>query len=47
MTAKCEIFLNCIRNFIGIAKTKYDFQIGILKDHRCERKNMAYECKIF
>ena len=26
MAAKCEMFVNCSRNFIGICKHKYDFK---------------------
>ena len=48
MVVKYEMFMNCIENVIGICKK----QIWLpnkeyVRDHRCERTNVAYKCKIF
>ena len=48
MSAKCEIFMNCSKTFIG----KKNKQIWIpkmecLKDHRCEITDIACKFKIF
>ena len=55
MVPKCEIFMNCSKRFIGICKKKKQKkqkQIRLpnkkyIRDHRCQRTNIAYKCKIF
>ena len=42
------MFMNGRQNFTGICKNQiWQPNMGYLRDHRCERKHMAYKCKIF
>ena len=40
MAYKCEMFMNCIKNFIGICKKQTNVYI-------CEGTNMTYKWKVF
>ena len=48
MASKCEVFMNCNKNFTGagnnqILLTNKEYLWG----HKCERTNLAYKYKIF
>ena len=48
MAPKCEIFMNYSKKFMGICRKQiWLSKKEYLRDHRCERTNMAYKCKIF
>ena len=46
--AKCEFFMNCSKQLIGIFKKQVWLpENEYFTDHRCERTDMAYKCQIF
>ena len=48
VAAKCEMFMNCSKNCIGICqKTNMTTKQEYVRDHRCERTHIPYKCKIF
>ena len=49
MAARCELFVNCSKNFTDICKIKQIWLTNkeYLRDHEYERAKMAYKCKIF
>ena len=46
MVAKCKMFMNCSKNIIANCKMQLPKR-EYLGDHRYERTNMGYKCKIF